>query len=163
MSREWYAVYTVVRHEKVVNEALAKKGVETFLPLRSILSRWKDRKKKILLPLFPGYLFVNIPIEYRFDVLNTRGVVRILGVNGTPVPVPVEQIDGIRRLLQSGVQYDPYPYLFEGREVVVVRGPLEGIRGKIVGRRGDFRLVLSVDLIRRSVSVEVDAGDVEPI
>jgi transcription antitermination factor NusG len=79
------------------------------------------------------------------------------------VPVPVEQIDGIRRLLQSGLEYDPYPYLFEGREVVVVRGPLEGVRGKIVGRRGDFRLVLSVDLIRRSVSLEVDACDVEPI
>jgi transcription antitermination factor NusG len=71
MSREWYAVYTVVRHEKVVNQALTQKGVETFLPLRSVLSRWKDRKKRLQLPLFPGYLFVNIPIEERFDVLNS--------------------------------------------------------------------------------------------
>jgi len=91
------------------------------------------------------------------------GVVRILGVNGTPVPVPEEQIDAIRRLLDSGLKYDPYSYLTEGREVVVIRGPLEGVRGKILKRRGNYRLVLSVDLILRSVSVEIDIEDVEPV
>lgn len=160
--RAWYAVYTIVRHEKKVNEALMGKETVTYLPLAETLSRWKDRRKKVRIPLFPGYLFVNIDPKERRDVLSTRGVVSILGVNGAPVPIPDEQIDGLKKLLSSDYKYDPYPYFAEGREVVVVRGPLEGVRGRISERRGEFRLILSVDLLRRGVSVEVDVRDVEP-
>ena len=162
VNREWYAVYTVVRHEKAVNSALAGKSIETFLPVREVLSQWKNGvKKRVQLPLFPGYLFTNIDLQDSWGVLNTRGVVRILGVNGTPAPVPVEQIEAIRKLLQCDLKYDPYPYFCQGREVTVVNGPLQGVRGKIVRRRGNYRLVLSVDNIKRSIAVEVDIKDVE--
>ncbi|HSE83476.1 MAG TPA: antitermination protein NusG, partial [Thermodesulfobacteriota bacterium] len=87
--------------------------------------------------------------------------VRILGVNGNPVSVPVEQIDAIKKLLESKLKYDPYSYFTQGREVVIINGPLQGIRGRISERRGDYRLVLSVDIIQRSISVEVDIRDVE--
>jgi len=113
MNKEWYAVYTVVRHEKTVNSSLAGKYIETFLPLREEVSSWKDRRKRVQLPLFPGYLFVNLLLQDRLSVLNTRGVVRILGINGNPVPVPVEQIDAIKRVLESKLKYDPYPYFIK--------------------------------------------------
>lgn len=159
--KEWYAVYTLVRHEKAVNLALAEKDIETFLPLREVLSRWKDRKKRIQLPFFPGYLFVNIDLTEILDVLSRRSVVRILGLNGVPIPVPVEQINAIRRLLESNLRYAPYPYFTQGKEVIVVNGPLQGVRGKILEVRGNYRLVLSADLIQRSVSLEIDMKDVE--
>jgi len=157
----WYAVYTVVRHEKSVNTALTEKEINTFLPIKKVLSRWKDRRKEIDVPLFPGYVFVNSSLENKLKILNTRGVIRILGINGHPTPVPNEQIESIKRLLEADLNFDPYPYFKEGKEVVVVKGPLEGMSGKIVERRGEFRLILSVDLINRSISVEVDISDVE--
>lgn len=160
-SKEWYAVYTVVRHEKVVSTALTENNIESFLPLVEVTSQWKDRKKRVLMPLFPGYLFVNIRLQERWNVLNTRGVVKVLGVNGNPVPVPVEQIDAINKLLENRLKYEPYSYFATGKEVVVTNGPLQGIRGKIVDKRGGCRLVLSVDIIQRSVAVEVDIRDVE--
>ena len=159
--KEWYAVYTIVRHEKTVNSTLTDQNIETFLPLSEVLSQWNDRRKTVQLPLFPGYLFVNIFLQDRWNVLNTCGVVRILGVNGTPIPVPVEQIEAVKRLLKSNLKYDPYPYLTQGTEVVVINGPLQGMVGRISERRGKYRLILSVDLIQRSVSVELDIRDVE--
>ncbi len=161
INKDWYAVYTVVRHEKRVNNALAQKDIETFLPLREEVSQWKDRRKRIQFPLFPGYLFVNSLLLDRWKILNTRGVVRILGINGAPIPVPVEQIEAIKRLLESKLKFDPYTYFTQEREVVVVHGPLQGIKGRILERRGDYRLILSVDMIKRSVSVQVDIKDVE--
>jgi transcriptional antiterminator NusG len=161
--RRWYAVYTVVRHEKAADSALKKKQIETYLPLREVTSQWKDRKKRVLLPLFPGYLFVNTTLDYKLHILNTRGIVRILGVSGTPAPVPEDQIESIRRLLESKVPFDPHPYLREGKMVIVTHGPLQGITGRIVKRRGLNKLILSVDLIKRAISVEVDIEIVELI
>lgn len=161
MNKEWYAVYTVTRHEKVVNSTLAEKNIESFLPLREVISQWKDRKKKVQLPLFPGYLFIYIFFKDRWGVLNTPSVVRILGMNGNPIPVPVEQIEAIKSLLDSKQKYEPYPYFPEGREVLVIQGPFQGIRGRILERRGQYRLILSVDIIHRSIAVEVDIKDIE--
>ncbi|GJM15351.1 MAG: transcription termination factor NusG domain protein [Thermodesulfobacteriota bacterium] len=159
--RSWYVVYTIVRHEKSVNAALTDKEVDTFLPIKKTISRWKDRMKEVHIPLFPGYLFVNSSLEDRLKILNTRGVIKILGVNGFPTPVPSEQIEIIKTILEKDLNCDPWPYMTEGKEVIVIRGPLEGTSGKIVERRGECRLILSVDLIKRSVSVEVDIDDVE--
>ncbi len=161
--KAWYAVYTIVRHEKKVNRVLLEMNTETYLPLAKAVRRWKGRRKRVEVPLFPGYLFVHIIPDERWRVLNTRGVVSIVGANGAPIPVPDEQIEGIRRLLSSNYSYDPYPYFTEGREVIVVDGPLQGVRGRILERRGDLRLIISVDLLRRSLSVEVDIRDVEPV
>lgn len=130
-----------MRHEKSVNAALADKEID--------------------MSLFPGYLFINPSPENRLKVLNTRGVIRILCVNGSPTPVPNEQIESIKRLLETNLYFDPFPYFTEGIEVVVVNGPLEGMKGKIIERRGECRLIMSVYLIKCSISVEVDITDVE--
>jgi transcription antitermination factor NusG len=159
--RSWFAVYTKSRHEKKVNWTLTEKNVETFLPLREVLVRWKDRIKRVHVPLFPGYLFVRIDPKERLSVLGASGVVCILGNHGMPVPVPLHEIESTRKLLRSGLKFRDFPYEMEGKEVVIVSGPLEGARGKVLFARGGCNLILSVNLIRRSVSVEVDMNDVE--
>lgn len=163
MEKHWYAVYTIVRHEKKIASLFSLKELDNYCPIVEVASQWKDRKKIVHSPLFPGYLFVNINHENRWDVLNTPGVVRILGQGKELVTVPYEQIETIRRLVESRIRFDPYTYFEGGREVEVVRGPLTGARGRIVERRGNYRLILSVDLIQRSVSTEVDIDDVELI
>ena len=157
----WYVVYTIVRHEKAVNSSLLDKSIDAYLPIREVVNKWKDRNKKVLLPLFPGYVFVNFDLNDKLNVLSTKGVIRILGVNGTPTPIPDQQVNSIKSLLESNLKFDLYSYLVEGREVEVVNGPLMGAHGKIEQRRGQNRLILSVDLIQRAVSVEVDIDDVE--
>ena len=159
--KDWYAVYTVVRHEKTVNSSLLEKSIDTFLPLREVASRWKDRRKSVRFPLFPGYLFVNIHPQERYTVLNTRGVVKILGAGGNPIPVPVEQVDAVKRILESRLEYEPYYYFVPGKEALVVKGPFQGLRGRILERRSGYRLILSVDIIQRAVAVEVDVRDLE--
>lgn len=161
--KSWFAIYTRGNHEKKTNEYLLKKNVKTYLPLREVISQWKDRKKKLFLPLFPGYLFVNIYPGERFEILNTKGAVRILGDNGIPTPVPDEEIESTRKLLDTDLKYNHFPYDITGREVEVVRGPLQGISGKVIRMKGLCNLILSVHLIRRSLSVEIDFADVEVI
>jgi len=162
-NRCWYAVYTIVRHEKAVNNALRERELETFLPLREVTRQWKDRKKRVQLPLFPGYIFVHSTVSDRLSILKTPGIVRILGASGKPLPVPDEQVAAIRKLLESRLPFDPYPYFNEGKKVFVIHGPLQGINGIILERRGFNKLILSVDLIKRAVSVEVDIESVELI
>lgn len=162
--RLWYAVSTRSRHEKVVEMGLFDQGVTTFLPVREVLSQWKDRKKRVLLPLFPGYVFTNISLpEDRLKVLKVPGVVRFISINGTPTPVPAEQIDSVQIFVREKIRFDPYPYLHEGQRVEVRRGSLKGVQGILVQKKNRFKLVLSVDLILQSISVEIDACDVEPI
>ncbi|MEQ9619048.1 MAG: UpxY family transcription antiterminator [Deltaproteobacteria bacterium] len=163
-ARSWYAVYTIVRHEKTVDSLLSSKKIETFLPLREVMTQWKDRRKKLQLPLFPGYIFVRIfekDAQSVLNILNTRGVVRILSSNGSYERVSAHQIDSIRCLVDTNVEYDPYKYLVKGKEVVVVNGPLSGVSGKIVERKGQNRLIVSIDIIKRSVAVKVDPADIE--
>ncbi|MGE5443073.1 MAG: transcription termination/antitermination protein NusG [Ignavibacteriales bacterium] len=161
--QDWYAVYTKSRHEKVAEINLKNRGVTTFLPLREVVSRWKDRNKTINLPLFPSYVFVKIGPMDMHNVMYTKGVLKVVGCNGTPVPVPAEQVEAVRSLIQSRLKYDPYPYLDAGREVLIKSGPLQGIIGKILEKRSKHRFVLSIDLIKKSVSVEIDIVDMEPL
>lgn len=161
----WYALYTRSRFEKKLMGELSERSVEVFLPMREILSRWKDRKKRIWLPLFPGYIFVchiDTPAN-RYRILNVPGAVRFVGFNAQATPIPQDQIDGIRRFLESNLAVDPYPYIKIGRRVEVIAGPLKGIQGKLVQKKGRFRFVIQVDLIRQAISVEIDASDVHPI
>jgi transcription termination/antitermination protein NusG len=162
---EWYALYTRSRFEKKMLSELTGRDIEVFLPMREILSRWKDRKKKIWVPLFPGYIFVNhvdTP-ENRFRILNIPGAVRFITLEGHAAPIPEAQIQYVRRFLESSIAVDPYPYLQVGTRVEVIAGPLKGIHGILVEKRGKFRFVIQVDLIRQAVSVEIDASDVRPI
>ena len=162
----WYATYTRSKHEQKVNDRLERKHIETFLPLIERWSRRKDRRKKIHLPLFPGYLFVRTEMDAHthLEILKTDSVVRVLCYNGKPAPIPDEQINAIQVLVKNGMAVSPYPYLKEGMRVRVVNGPLIGVEGILIKTKPNkHRLVLSVDLLQESVSVEIDELDVEPI
>ena len=158
----WYAIWTRSRHEQVVREQLEQKGFEAFLPTLPKWSRWKDRKKKIDWPLFPGYCFARFDPAERLPVLKCTGVVNIISFNGEIVPIPEPEISGIRRLVESELQYDPCPLIREGAMVEVTHGPLKGVIGRLMRKGTHARLVLAVDLIGQAVSVEVDASDVRP-
>ncbi len=161
----WYALYTRSRHEKKLLSELTDRSIDVFLPMREVLSRWKDRKKRIWLPLFPGYIFVrqvDTP-ENRFRVLNLPGAVRFVGHEGHAERIPDDQIDAVRRFLETKIAIDPYPYIRVGQRVEIIAGPLKGIQGILVQKKGRFRFVLRVDLIRQAVSIEIDASDVRPI
>lgn len=156
----WFAVWTRSRHEQVVREQLARKGVETFLPTITRWSRWKDRKKQIEWPLFPGYCFARFDAVDRLPILKCTGVVNIVSFDGEPAPIPESEISGIRTLVDSDLAYDPCPLIHEGDMVEVTHGPLKGVTGRLVRKGSHARLVLSVELIGQGVSVEVDAADV---
>src|SRR5262245_49757408 len=156
----WYALWTRSRHEQVVREQLEQKHVEAFLPTVTRWSRWKDRKKKIDWPLFPGYCFARFDPRERMPVLKCTGVVNIVSFEGELAPIPDYEIQGIRQLLESELAYDPCPLIREGMMVEVMHGPLKGGIGRLVRKSSRARLVLSVVLIGQAVSVEVDAADV---
>jgi transcription antitermination factor NusG len=163
VSAEWYAIWTRSRHEQVVREQLERKHIEAFLPTITRWSRWKDRKKKIDWPLFPGYCFAKFDADAALPVLKCTGVVNIVSFEGKPAPIPAYELDSIRLLIGSELQYDPCPLIHEGMTVEVVHGPLRGVIGRLMRKEAlKARLVLSVDLIGQAVSVEVDAADVKP-
>jgi transcription antitermination factor NusG len=159
---KWFALWTRSRHEQVVREQLEQKGVEAFLPTVTRWSRWKDRKKKIDWPLFPGYCFARFNPRERLPVLKCTGVVNIIGFEGEPAPIPEHEIFGIRQLVESDLAFDPCPLIREGDLVEVRSGPLKGVVGRLLRKGAHARLMLSVDLIGQAVSVEVDAADVRP-
>jgi transcription antitermination factor NusG len=132
------------------------------LPTVTRWSRWKDRKKKIAWPLFPGYCFARFDPRDRMPVLKCAGVVHIISFEGEPAPIPEGEIEGIRLLVESELAYDPCPMIREGMMVEVMHGPLRGVVGRLTRKGAHARLVLSVDLIGQAVSVEVDAADVRP-
>jgi transcription termination/antitermination protein NusG len=163
LSTKWYAVWTRSRHEQVVRDQLERKHIEAFLPTITRWSRWKDRKKKVDWPLFPGYCFVRFDPADSLPVLKCTGVVNIISFDGKPAAIPDVELDSIRLLVGSELQYDPCPMIREGMMVAVVHGPLRGVVGRLM--RKDAKrasLVLSVALIGQGVSVEVDAADVKP-
>lgn len=160
----WYAIHVRSRHEFKVSDRLTNIGIEYFLPVVEKLRKWKDRKKLVDFPLFPGYLFVHIQKNHSsiLTVLKIPGVVRFLGIlPGEPEPVPEEQIISLKRLIENKKDLDPYPYLKQGQRVRIIRGPLKGIDGMLVRKAGQHMLVLLVDIIRQGVSLKIDAADVE--
>jgi len=160
---EWYAIWTRSRHEQVVREQLERKRIDAFLPTITRWSRWKDRKKKVDWPLFPGYCFARFAPADALRILKCTGVVNIVSFDGKPVPIPDIELDSVRLLVGSDLQYDPCPMIHEGMLVEVVHGPLKGVVGRLTRKDAPkARLVLSVDLIGQAVSVEVDASDVKP-
>lgn len=159
----WFAAYTCAHHEKRVAEQLANRDVEYFLPLYNSVRRWKDRRVKLQLPLFPGYVFVHIDLRDRLRVLEIPSIARLVGFDGHPAALPETEIDALRKGLDSGVIAVPHPYLTVGRHVRVKAGPLEGLQGIVVRRKNTLRLIISLDLIQRSVQLEIDALSLEPV
>ena len=157
----WFAVWTRSRHEAAVQRQMAGKGLEAFLPTIPKWSRWKDRRKRIDRPLFQGYCFARLQPEEFPSVRRCAGVAGLVSFNGRAASIPDADIDAIRTLVASDLQYDPCPLLAEGSRVEVVSGPLQGVVGRLVRKGARARLVLAVDLIGQGVSVEVDAADVQ--
>lgn len=156
----WYAAYTSARHEKSVAEHLRQRDVESFLPLYETVHRWNNGRHRVQLPLFPGYIFVHIALRDKLRVLQVPGLAHLVSFHGAPAPLPSAEIELLRSALAAGVPAQPYRYLNVGSRVEVCRGPLEGLQGILLRRQGQFRVVLSVDMIMKSIVVEVDAGDV---
>jgi transcription antitermination factor NusG len=159
----WYAAYTSANHEKRVAEQLVVRSVEHFLPVYASVRRWKDRRVTLQLPLFPGYVFVRMALQDRLRVQQVPGVARLVGFDGTPAALPEEEIEALRACIGSGVQAEPHPYLRVGRRVRVKGGPMTGMEGILVRRKGKLRVVVSVDQIQRSVAIEVDASELFPV
>jgi transcription antitermination factor NusG len=157
----WYAIYTCANREKRVADQIAHRGFDHFLPQYESVRKWKDRKVRLQLPLFPGYLFVQLALRDRLRILEVPGVVRLVGFDGRPSPVPTLEVLRIREFLDRGFRAEPYPYLKIGRRVRIVRGPFEGMEGIVVRKKNCYRFVISLDLIMRSVATELDAVDLE--
>jgi transcription antitermination factor NusG len=155
----WYAAYTRSQHEKRVAQQLAERAIERYLPLYQAVHRWKDRRKRVDLPLFPGYVFVRIHLQNRLEVLRVPSVVRLVGFNGAPTALPDGEVEHLRCALAEGLRAVPHPYLSAGSRVRVMNGPLEGMEGTVVRRKNRTRFILSFDVIMRSVAVEVDEID----
>jgi transcription antitermination factor NusG len=155
----WYVAYTCANHEKQVAAQLRERNVEHFVPLYETVHRWRDRRVRLHLPLFPGYVFVRLPLHDRLKVLQVPSVARLVGFGGLPTALSDEEIETLRNGLSGNLRAQPHPYLTVGRRVRIVDGPLTGTEGILLRSKGNFRVVLSVDLIRRSIAVEVEAAD----
>ena len=160
----WFAVATRPRWEKFVNQALEGKGFEAFLPVYTSRRRWSDRIKVLELPLFAGYLFCRMSLEARrLPVLTTPGVRQIMGIGKTPIPVPEGEIDAVRAIVASGLAAQPWPFVRAGDRVRINGGALDGVEGLLIATKKHHRLVVSVELLRRSVAVEIDQAWVEAV
>jgi transcription antitermination factor NusG len=158
----WYAAYTCANHEKQVAAELRAREVEHFLPLYSSVRRWRDRRVSLELPLFPGYVFVRIALRDRLRVLQLPSVVRLVGFGGYPIALPDVEIQSLRSGLGRQLRPEPHPFLTAGRHVRIKSGPLAGLEGVLLRRKGGYRVVVSIELIQRSIIVDTDTADVEP-
>lgn len=158
----WYALYTRPRHEKQVLQELTGRLIEAYLPIQKVRRRWSDRYKIVEEPLFKNYLFVRSQEQSFRNALKPYGALSFVMVEGIPAIIPDYEIDAVRILVNSELPHNPYPYLKEGRRVRVNYGPLEGCEGILVRRRGEARLVVSMNLLQRSLEAEVDAAWIEP-
>jgi transcription antitermination factor NusG len=159
----WYAAYTCANHEKRVAIQLEQKSLVYFLPLYDSVRKWKDRKVYLQMPLFPGYVLVRLALQHRLQVLQIPSVVRLVGFNGWPTPLPDDEIEALRNGLAQGLRVEPHQYLTVGRRVRIVRGAFCGLEGILLRKKGHLRVLLSLNLIQRSLILDISAADVLPI
>ena len=159
----WYAVCVRSQHEKRVADALTSKGYECLLPTYRERRKWSDRTKVLELPLFPGYLFSRFDIEVRLPILTTPGVLSVAGLGKIPQSLDPEEIEQIQKVHVSGHPAQPWPFFKIGEKVRITAGPLQGVQGLLVQRRGETRVVLSVSLIEKSISVQVESDAIHPL
>jgi transcription antitermination factor NusG len=164
-AENWYALHTHARHEKIVEQRLQERGVETYLPLIMEIHRWSDRRKILQLPLFSSYVFARVsPTRLdRLRILAIDGVFSFVGGRGEGTPIPQAQIEAVRALVNGGLPWSSHPFLKLGQRVRIRSGSLDGVEGILIGRAGDSTLVISVDAIQRSLAVRVAGYDVERI
>ena len=164
ISKYWYAIYVRSRHEKSVHAELQQKGIESSLPLISVTRQWSDRRKKVEVPLFRGYVFVKIDIKNeKLPVLTTSGVVKFVAFNNVTVPIPEDQMYWLQQMIASDLllsQEQDFPI---GTEIDVMFGPLKGLRGRVKQKNSETRLVVWFDAIMQGVSVEIDPTWLTPV
>jgi len=161
----WYAVHTRARHEKSVAERLREHGMTSFLPLLKQTHTWSDRKKTVEMPLFGCYVFVRMALtgKERLRVCSTDGVLRIVGPRGAGMPIPDEQMDAVRLLLAEQLPCAAHPFLKIGQRVRIRGGAMDGVEGVLLAHNGDRTLIVSVDVIQRSLAVRIEGYHVEPL
>jgi transcription antitermination factor NusG len=159
----WYALYTRHQHEKIVAKALASKEYAVFLPLYTALHRWGSRTKLLSLPLLPGYVFVQGPVNRWLPILTVIGVHSVVGFGGKPAAIPRPEIEALRRLVEGPLKAEPHPFIKSGDRVRLKAGPLQGLEGVLLRKKNLCKLLLSVEMLERSVAVEVDASMVERV
>ncbi len=159
----WYAVYVRSHCEKVVQESLEGKGYSAFSPFYRVLRKRSDRTKEVVLPIFPGYVFCQFDASVRLPILTTPGVVRVVGGGNDPEPVDDAEILSIQTVVKSGRAIQPWPFLREGQRVRILAGALTGTLGTLLKVKNDYRLILSITLLQRSVAVDVDRDSVIPL
>jgi transcription antitermination factor NusG len=160
---QWFALQVWTQHENSVAKILALKGIETLSPNKRVWRRWRDRTQACDIPLFPGYVFAKFDAERKLPVVVTPKVQNIVGFGKNPSPVPVAEIEAIRRVAESGLDVESGPAFSAGDMVQIVSGPLAGVCGVLAEMRSVIRLVVSVEMINRSISVEVTPGMVIPV
>ena len=163
LEERWYAAQTCANHEKRVQEQLRQRAVDAYLPVYASMRRWKDRRVSLDLPLFPGYVFVRLALRDRLPVLQTPSMVRLVGFGGQPAPLPDQEIEALRLGLSRELRIEPHPFLKVGHRVRVKSGPFQGLEGILVRKKNISRFVISLDLIMRSVAVEIDTAWLERI
>jgi transcription antitermination factor NusG len=163
LKSHWYALAVKPRHEKAVDEHLGKKGLEALCPTYQARRRWSDRMKVVELPLFAGYVFCCFSYEQRLSALSTPGVRMIVSFGSTPQPIPEEEITAVQSINRSGLPARPWPYLRAGQRVRVVKGCLADLEGILIREKDLFRVVVNVEMLMRSVAVEVDRDRIAPV
>jgi transcription antitermination factor NusG len=158
----WYALQVRARYERVASSSLTGMGFETFLPLSKSTREWSDRKKTVDSPLFPGYIFCRFDIQDRLPILKTPGMIQIVGYSRIPIPVDENEINAIQSAIASGLPNQPFPFLETGDKVIVRAGPLAGLEGILVESRGKNRFILSINLLQRSIAVEIKLEFIAP-
>ncbi len=161
----WYALHTRARHEKVIERRLREQGMEAFVPTTMEVHRWSDRKKKVEVPLFSCYVFLRCALsaEDRTRVYQVESVHGFVGMRGSSLPIPDEQIEGIQKVLAQTAPWRSYPFLKVGQRVRVRGGAMDGVEGVFLSENGDRSLIISIDAIQRSMAVRIDGYDVEPV
>ncbi len=159
----WYALHTRHQHEKTVARLLMGKGFESFLPLYATVHRWKNGVKQLALPLFPCYVFVRGPVDRWLPVLTTPGIHSVVGFGGMPAVIPRSEIEAVRRVVESTAKAEPHPFIKCGDRVRIKSGSLEGLEGVLLRKKSQWKLLLSVEMLERSVAVEIDASMAERV
>ncbi|MBD3288865.1 UpxY family transcription antiterminator [candidate division KSB1 bacterium] len=158
----WYAVYVRSRHEKKVATEFRQRNIQHFLPLIPRLHQWKDRKKYVDMPIFPGYVFVRMRLADRLKILSVQGVAWIISFRNMPAPIPESQVENVRRALTMPELIRPAEYLNEGDPVKIIHGPFRGVTGKLIKKHGEHQLLVSIDLIKQAVSLKIDSSWLKP-
>jgi transcription antitermination factor NusG len=159
----WYALYALHQHEKAVSRHLGQIGFKVFLPLYREVHRWSDRRKHVELPMFPCYVFFSGDLARRFEILNTPGVVSLVCSGGQVGVIPSAELEAVRKVVSSASVVQPHPFVQCGERIRVRSGPLKGVEGVVIRKKDSMRLVLSVEMLRCSVAVEVDGALVERV